>query len=251
MNWWLSHKEIVAIDLYEPLYHLRDIHRHYANNPARCARVYSEERKQIHNQLIACGFLNDYQTVLEAQHVPLRQQQHFHEQWLQAIPENLFAFYKTDIKRFASKLFYLRLSWAQLLAVYIHLECMELLYKLQGKRLTAKRQDKQSESSALVNDQILLRPNYPQKTFMQIDSSIREFLRSKPHRKTTKLALFVIRGELQHVFVKNMGGNAKQFITAFCQEYNIHVDYSDFKKAYDKHMRAYRKQLEDEDDYLK
>jgi len=239
MNWWISHNELVALDLYESLYHLRDIHRHYANNPTRAAQVYKEERKDVHQALIALGFLSDYQTILEVQHLSLRQEQHEHEQWLMALPQNVFAFYKTDLSRFSSKLFYLRLSWPQLLAVYVHLDCLELLYKLQGKRLATQRKNK-SESAELNADKVLYCEHYMQQDRLYIDGEIRAFLRKKSHRKTAELAFWIHAGERKHVFVPHMGGNAKQFIQAFCQEFNVKVDYSDLKKKYDSLGRKVR-----------
>jgi len=232
MNQWINIDQPTAYELYEPLCHLRDIHRHYANNPSRCARVYMEERKRVHTALVEALFLSDYQTILEAQHISIRQQQHVHEQWLMALPQNVFAFYKTDRNRFASKLFYLRLSWPQLLAVYVHLDCLELLYKLQGKRLATQRKSK-SESAELNADKILYCEHYMQQDRLFIDGEIRTFLRKKTHRKTAELAFWIHAGERKHVFVPHMGGNAKQFVQAFCQEFNVKVDYSDLKKKYD------------------
>jgi len=99
-------------------------HRDAFKTPELCAQVMDEEMQML--KTTATSFFDQYAAVLKAGLSTKEQELKAHQQWLMALPDNLYA-YINDRPQFASRLYYERFQLEELQAIYLHLLCIEWL----------------------------------------------------------------------------------------------------------------------------
>ncbi|GEM_PF-6587777 len=103
---------------------LDEVHHDTFKSPALRAEVMDKEMATLREQTTT--FFEDYARVIKAGITTKEQEIQAHTQWLQALPDNLYAWI-TDKPTFASKLYYERFRIEDLQAIYMHLLCLEML----------------------------------------------------------------------------------------------------------------------------
>lgn len=243
--WWVDkgdvESQVLAADLLESLSRLRNRHHHYASTPQRCAQIYQSERARVRKELKDSHWLQDYDTVLTSQQIKLHDEEKRLLNWLYQLPHNIYSF-RSDIQLFATKLFYLRLSWRDLMCVYVYEECLEHVIRRQGRKNIIRNRPKESGVAKIrenITDATLFMPKYDPQDFVQFDEEIRATIRKAPYRLLPQLVDSIRLYQKYDLIPKDFGGRRKmkQWVAAFNAEYGLHIDYSSFCRTYKQQVK--------------
>jgi len=130
----LIHSEWTPLtdDIWDMRMDLDATHRDAFKTPELCAQVMNEEMQTLRQSV--ASFFDQYTAVLKAGLTTKEQEQKAHQQWLMALPDNLYA-YINNRPQFASRLYYERFQMEELQAIYLHLLCVEWLKEQDDNHL--------------------------------------------------------------------------------------------------------------------
>jgi len=124
-GWWTEWTE----DIWQMRMSIDGAHRDAYQTPEKCAQIMEEEMQRVKKD--ATSFFEQYKAALKAGLTTKEKEKEAHQQWLKALPDNLYAC--IDNKHLlASRLYYERLSLEELYAIYLHLLCVEWLKEKKG-----------------------------------------------------------------------------------------------------------------------
>jgi len=119
-------------DIWSMRMSMNGTHRDAFKTPELCAEVMNEEMQAV--KANSSAFFDQYAAALKAGLTTKEQELKAHQQWLMALPDNLYA-YLGDRPQFASRLYYERFQMEELQAIYLHLLCIEWLKENSEERL--------------------------------------------------------------------------------------------------------------------
>jgi len=119
-GWWTQWTE----EIWQMRMSIDGTHRDAYQTPEKCAHIMEEEMQRVKGD--ATSFFEQYKAVLKAGLTTKEKEKDAHQQWLKALPDNLYA-YLEDRPKFASRLYYERFRMEELQAIYLHLLCVEWL----------------------------------------------------------------------------------------------------------------------------
>jgi len=119
-GWWSSLTE----EIWQMRMTLDGAHRDAYKTPEKCAQIMEEEMQRVKGD--ATSFFEQYKAALKAGLTTKEKEKEAHQQWLKALPDNLYA-YLEDRPQLAIRLYYERFSMEELQAIYLHILCIEWL----------------------------------------------------------------------------------------------------------------------------
>lgn len=139
MTYWTSNND----ELYEQMLGLADTRREFANDSKKAAAIMEQEMEGVRKEMV--DFNEEIEALIRSGLVTREQLAAENDSWLRALPQHLYAHVENK-EELATRLLYLRLSTAELMAVYAHIVWREQ-YGLDKKVKKTSSQKVQDETT--------------------------------------------------------------------------------------------------------